>query len=150
MDTATPESTPSTTPESVEAVDPSEHASGHTIGFVPLAATSFALAMLTGASFITMRLFGDTPTIAWSIMLAVSTLKAMLVAMVFMHLWWEGAWKYVVTVPTVLMACLLIAMLVPDIGLRTESYSEERWLHSAEGEDHEPPSATPNEPRGES
>ena len=61
-------------------------------------------------------------------MMAVSCAKAMLVILFFMHILWEANWKYVLTIPASMMSLFLLLMLVPDIGRRTERYSEERWL----------------------
>lgn len=74
----------------------------------------------------------ETPAIGWTIMIAVSCAKAMLVISFFMHLIWEANWKYVLTIPASIMSLFLLLMLAPDIGLRTRRYSEARWLHSAE------------------
>ena len=65
-------------------------------------------------------------------MLSVSIAKAMLVILFFMHLWWERAWKYVMTVPALIMGVLLVILLVPDIGFRTETYSDERRANAPE------------------
>lgn len=72
-------------------------------------------------------------------MIAVSCAKAMLVMLVFMHLIWEANWKYVLTVPASIMSLFLMLMLVPDIGLRTRNYSEERLLRAADGPDSQSP-----------
>jgi cytochrome c oxidase subunit 4 len=64
-------------------------------------------------------------------MMAVSCAKAMLVILFFMHMLWEANWKYVLTIPASMMSIFLLLMLVPDIGRRTDRYSEERWLYSA-------------------
>ena len=68
----------------------------------------------------------------WAMMMAVSCAKAMLVILFFMHMKWEANWKYVLTIPASMMSIFLLLMLVPDIGRRTDNYSEERWLHAAE------------------
>ena len=64
--------------------------------------------------------------VGWSAMLAVSFAKAILVVLFFMHLWWERSWKYALTIPAIIMGALLVLLLVPDIGMRTEYYSKER------------------------
>jgi len=69
-------------------------------------------------------------------MMAVSCTKATLVVLFFMHLKWEANWKYVLTVPSALMSVFLVLMLVPDIGLRTRKYSEERAAFAAEMDSH--------------
>lgn len=49
--------------------------------------------------------------------LAVATAKALLVMMFFMHLKFEGRWKYVLLMPTAILACGLPLALAPDVGL---------------------------------
>jgi cytochrome c oxidase subunit 4 len=90
-----------------------------------------ALAVLTAISFTSARVFAATPVVSWTIMMAISSVKAMLVISFFMHLIWEANWKYVLTIPASVMSLLLVLLLVPDIGRRTKTYSEERWRHAA-------------------
>ncbi len=89
-----------------------------------------ALGVLTAISFAagSSTTIMSTPALGWTIMIAVSCAKALLVMMVFMHLIWEANWKYVLTVPASIMSLFLMLMLVPDVGLRTRHYSEERLL----------------------
>ncbi|MGD9858256.1 MAG: cytochrome C oxidase subunit IV family protein [Planctomycetaceae bacterium] len=49
--------------------------------------------------------------------LAVAVAKAQFVMRYFMHLKFEGAWKYVLLLPTAILACGLPLALAPDIGL---------------------------------
>ncbi len=97
-----------------------------------------ALAVLTLISFVVggnKTLMQDAPLVGWVVMMAVSCAKALLVMLVFMHLIWESDWKYVLTIPASIMSLFLMLMLVPDIGLRTRHYSEERLLHAAQAAD---------------
>jgi hypothetical protein len=55
----------------------------------------------------------------------------MLVIMFFMHVKYEKSWKYVLTIPTAMMAVFLVLMLVPDVGMRTRHYSSERMENAA-------------------
>lgn len=64
--------------------------------------------------------------IGWMAMMGVSVAKAFLVVTFFMHLWWEKKWKYVLTIPAMLMAVLLVMLLVPDIADRVGTYSKTR------------------------
>ena len=96
------------------------------------------LCILTGASFFTYSPywpFKDSPQVGRAFMMAVSCTKAMLVILFFMHMLWEGSWKYVLTIPASFMSLFLVVMLVPDIGWRMDtgfaSYSEERLRHTA-------------------
>ncbi len=49
--------------------------------------------------------------------MAVATMKALCVMMFFMHLKFEGRWKYVLLLPTCILAIGLPLALAPDIGL---------------------------------
>jgi cytochrome c oxidase subunit 4 len=93
-----------------------------------------ALCALTGASFFTYSdywPYHDRPEIGWAFMMAVSCTKALLVVLFFMHLVWEAKWKYVLTLPAMFLAVFLVLMLVPDIGLRLDHASRERWMYMA-------------------
>jgi cytochrome c oxidase subunit 4 len=94
-----------------------------------------ALIVLTSCSFFAyspLWPFHDTPWIGRVFMFFVSCCKALLVISFFMHLRWEANWKYVLTIPTTLMAIFLMIMLGPDIGFRWVKYSEERKFFDAE------------------
>ncbi len=122
-------------------------------GMAKYAYVFIALCVLTTASFFTYSSawpYQDQPAVGWAFMMAVSCTKAMLVILFFMHVKYEANWKYVLTIPAGMMSIFLMLALVPDIGLRTRHYSEERWSaasvpqsmaeHHAE-EDHEAASA---------
>jgi cytochrome c oxidase subunit IV len=103
-----------------------------------------ALLVLTAISFAvgnSQTLRENSPGTMWAMMMAVSCAKAMLVILFFMHILWEANWKYVLTIPASMMSIFLLLMLIPDIGRRTERYSEERWLHAAEPEPDPEPAA---------
>src|SRR5438477_8552056 len=92
-----------------------------------------ALCVLTAVSFAvgnSATLRHNSPGAMWAAMMAVSCVKAMLVILFFMHILWEANWKYVLTIPASMMSIFLLLMLIPDIGRRTEKYSEERWLYA--------------------
>jgi cytochrome c oxidase subunit 4 len=93
------------------------------VGLCALTALSFGVANTSAIM--------STPSVGWTIMMAVSCAKAMLVIAFFMHLIWEANWKYVLTIPASIMSCFLVLMLVPDIGYRTRHYSEERLRYAA-------------------
>jgi len=110
-----------------------DHAAEHHVSLTTYWLVFAALCVLTLCSFLTYFPWWDNmvPTDASrAFMLAVSCGKALLVMMFFMHLLWEATWKWVLTVPAAMMSVFLIAMLVPDIGFRTEHYSQDRWLHA--------------------
>jgi len=92
-----------------------------------------ALCVLTGISFAvgnSHSLRENSPHAMWAMMMAVSCAKAMLVILFFMHILWEANWKYVLTIPASMMSLFLLLMLIPDIGRRTDKYSEERWYYA--------------------
>jgi cytochrome c oxidase subunit 4 len=89
-----------------------------------------ALMILTIISFMSARVFHAMPVVSWTVMMAISCMKATLVISFFMHLIWEANWKYVLTIPASFMSLLIILLLIPDIGRRTHMYSEERWRHA--------------------
>lgn len=96
-------------------------------------AVFIALLILTSISFgVGMSPIMSTPSLGWTVMLAVSCAKALLVMLFFMHLLWEANWKYVLTIPASIMSVFLLIMLTPDVGLRTHHYTEQRWLYAAE------------------
>ena len=86
-----------------------------------------SLSILTCLSYwIANSALMENRLLAWGSMLAVSITKAALVGGFFMHLWWERAWKYVLTIPAMIMGCLLVILLIPDIAFRTNGYSLQR------------------------
>jgi len=94
-----------------------------------------ALCVLTTFSFLTYFDFWreNVPVnVSRAFMMAVSCTKAMLVIMFFMHLKWEANWKWVLTAPVIVMSALLIFALVPDVGLRMRSASQDRMIYAAE------------------
>ncbi len=100
-------------------------------------AVFISLVVLTFLSFAvgnSAYLRDNAPQVMWAAMMAVSCAKAMLVILFFMHLKWEANWKYVLTVPASIMSVFLLLMLIPDIGLRTRNYADDRWLYAAEPE----------------
>jgi cytochrome c oxidase subunit 4 len=111
--------------------DTAEHDVEHGHGGIgKYLAVTVALVVLTAISFTagSSPAIMGTPAVGWTIMLAVSCCKALLVMLFFMHLLWEANWKYVLTIPASIMSIFLLLMLVPDILGRTAKYSEERWL----------------------
>jgi cytochrome c oxidase subunit 4 len=54
--------------------------------------------------------------------LAVACAKALFVMMYFMHLKFEGKWKYVLLAPTIVLAMAIPAALMPDIGSHYYDY----------------------------
>jgi cytochrome c oxidase subunit 4 len=111
-----------------------EHAHGGVGKYVIVFLVLLGLTAVSFAVGNSQTLRENSPGTMWAMMMAVSCAKAMLVILFFMHILWEANWKYVLTIPASMMSIFLLLMLVPDIGRRTERYSEERWLYAAEPE----------------
>ncbi|MSR57421.1 MAG: oxidase [Planctomycetaceae bacterium] len=76
-----------------------------------------ALCILTAASVVADMVRGKMGIMLLVlIVLTVATFKAMFVMMYFMHLKFEGKWKYVLLAPTMILALAIPAALMPDIG----------------------------------
>lgn len=121
------------------ASDPHGHGhASHGGGLAQYIYVFLALCVLTGASFFTYSSywpFHDTPQVGRAFMMAVSCTKALLVILFFMHVKYEANWKYVLTIPAAFMSIFLILALVPDIGMRGRSASEERLQYMADPEE---------------
>ena len=76
----------------------------------------------------------DNYIVKVALVLAVAVAKAMCVMMFFMHLKFEGNWKYVVLAPTSILAVGLIIALLPDIGVAyyTPLVPQGEWLEVME------------------
>jgi cytochrome c oxidase subunit IV len=121
----------------------------HQTGIAKYIYVFIALCLLTTLSFLTYSSWwraNFTPAESRMLMMAVSCTKALLVILCFMHIWWEANWKFVLTIPAMLMSIFLILMLVPDVGLRRQHASEERKFHMAQPKSEEPSPAGTKHP----
>lgn len=64
-----------------------------------------------------------------AIVMFVSVCKASLVVAFFMHFKYEGKWKYVLTIPPLIMAVWIMVSLIPDVGRRLKR--EDPWKYPA-------------------
>ena len=77
------------------------------------------LILLTVASVIADMVGGSIgKVLVGLIVLVIASLKAMYVLLYFMHLKFEGAWKYVLLAPTIVLALAIPAALAPDIAFK--------------------------------
>ena len=77
-----------------------------------------ALCVCTGISIL-LDLF-EVHSLRWVIVflvLSVAVAKALFVLTYFMHLKFEGNWKFIILMPTTILAIGLMVALMPDIGL---------------------------------
>ena len=78
------------------------------------------------------------------IVMVVAALKALCVMMVFMHLKFEGSWKYLLLAPTIILAAAIPFALAPDIGLHyypvdvPQSHVQPHTDHGGHGDHSEP------------
>ncbi|MFM7921936.1 MAG: cytochrome C oxidase subunit IV family protein [Planctomycetaceae bacterium] len=88
-----------------------EHQTHH----VNYLAVFFVLCGCTGLSVL-FDVLSMSKGVTMVLVLAVACAKAMSVMMYFMHLKFEGNWKYVLLAPTTILAIGLPIALFPDIG----------------------------------
>lgn len=89
-----------------------EHHSGHHVNYLTI---FFVLCGCTALSVI-FDVLQFTKAVTIVLVLAVACAKAMCVMMYFMHLKFEGNWKFVLLAPTTILAIGLPLALFPDIG----------------------------------
>lgn len=65
------------------------------------------------------------------LVLAVAVAKAQYVMRYFMHLKFEGKWKYVLLLPTAILACGIPLALAPDIGLHYYAQTTPQVRHES-------------------
>jgi caa(3)-type oxidase subunit IV len=98
------------------AADPA-HA-GH--GVKPYLVVFGALVIFTLLSFVfnyAVRSGSITPVMGFTLILAVAICKAVLVATYFMHLLFDWKRVYFIIIPVMIMGCMMIVVLLPDIVL---------------------------------
>ena len=76
-----------------------------------------ALCVFTGLSVVADLVHMADKNVLRVIVLAIATAKALCVLLYFMHLKFERAWKYLLLVPTLILASALPFALMPDVGM---------------------------------
>lgn len=89
----------------------------HSAHHVNYATIFFALCVFTALSVVFDVMSFENHLITIVLVLAVAVAKALCVMMFFMHLKFEGNWKYVLLAPTTILAIGLPLALLPDIGV---------------------------------
>ena len=77
------------------------------------------------------------------LVLAVAMAKALCVMAFFMHLKFEGNWKYLLLAPTIILACGLPLALLPDVGVHYYTVDVPQVEAAADGEHHAPAEKQP-------
>ena len=98
----------------------------HTSHVRPTCAIFLALLVLTVARVLLRQGLRRLRLRACSIggLMVLAVVKASLVGLFFMHLMFEGRWKYFMLVPTAFLACVAVFALVPDIAIGREEPSD--------------------------
>lgn len=84
------------------------------------------LAILTGVEYFYAAGFKDFFVILLGGLLVLAGIKAGLVGWYFMHLKFEGNWVYILIVPAIVLATILVLALVPDQSLKPEDIEAEQ------------------------
>jgi len=68
------------------------------------------------------------------VVLAIASAKAACVMLYFMHLKFEGNWKFIILAPTTILAIGLPLSLMPDVGLHyyIDTAEQQQWREQAE------------------
>jgi len=80
-------------------------------------AVFFVLCGFTALSVVFDVVHFENHAVTIVLVMAVAVAKALCVMMFFMHLKFEGNWKFVILVPTTILAIGLPLALIPDIGV---------------------------------
>ena len=105
-----------------------EHGDHHAPYFLVFIALCVCTILSAAADIIDLRsMLGYLGLVV--IVFSISTAKALFVMVYFMHLKFEGRWKYVLLAPTVILAIGLPLALLPDIGVHyyTEVSNQKRF-----------------------
>ena len=116
-----------------------EHASHHVNYFVIFG----ILCVLTALSVVADVVDIHNKLLLIVIVLGVATAKALFVMAYFMHLKFEGNWKYVLLSPTIILACGLPLALLPDIGAHYYDVDVPQIQEQTHGESHSATSIPP-------
>ncbi len=86
-----------------------------------------ALLVLTVLEYLYARLFSDRGfTMLVTGLVGLAAIKAILVGLFFMHLVFEGRWKYLILMPTAFLVIVLVSGLYPDMGLDAKRFGPDR------------------------
>jgi cytochrome c oxidase subunit IV len=80
-----------------------------------------ALAVLTAVEYYYAAVFKDHFAILLTGLLLLAAVKAGLVGWYFMHLKFEGNWVYIMIVPAMILATIIVLALCPDMVLKYET-----------------------------
>ena len=116
----------------------------HSHGHVSYLVIFFALVIFTGISVIADVVHIPSTALKTVIVMSVAVAKATCVLLFFMHIKFEGNWKYILLAPTTILAIGLPIALMPDVATsyyisdvpQTYDYDEFMAVHGDHGEGH--------------
>lgn len=113
----------------------SESAAEHDAHHVNYMGVFIALCVLTALSVGFDLISFENKAVTVVVVLAIAAAKATCVLLFFMHLKFEGGWKYLVLAPTTILALGLPMALWPDIGTNyyPSSAAQLQWQEEAGG-----------------
>lgn len=109
-----------------------EHTSHHVNYFLIFG----ALCVLTALSVVADVIQLQNKLVVIVIVLAIAAAKALFVLSYFMHLKFEGNWKYLLLTPTIILACGIPLALLPDIGVHYYTVDVPQVRQRVESGDH--------------
>ncbi len=109
-----------------KVMSPSEIAEEHEQeAHAPYLLVWFWLAILTGVEYFYAYGLASFFSILLAGLLVLAGVKAGMVGWYFMHLKFEGKWVYLLIVPAIILATILVLALVPDQSLKPEDIEAE-------------------------
>ena len=98
--------------------DSTAHDQGHHDPIAVKTYVTIGMILLVGTA--AAYLFAEQLTMGWAatifLIFGIATFKVSLVALYFMHLKFEGKWKYVLCVPPLFLFLALVMALLPDVA----------------------------------
>jgi caa(3)-type oxidase subunit IV len=76
----------------------------------------YALIVLTAIELMVSAVLSGARGVMIFTLIVLAVAKAVLVALYFMHLKFEGRWKHIAVIPPLILAMILVFALMPDIG----------------------------------
>lgn len=109
----------------------SEH--GHDVNYLGV---FIALCVFTALSVLFDVFEYSNPAVLIVLVLGVASAKATCVMLFFMHLKFEGNWKFIILAPTTILAIGLPLALLPDVGVHYYINTAPQIQHHDEATDH--------------
>jgi caa(3)-type oxidase subunit IV len=90
-----------------------------------------ALSVFTLISFVVNAIFGTGSHTGATIIMIVAVIKATLVAMIFMHLFWDWRKVLFVLAPISILAVVMMVVLMPDVVIQSSEIHPQEAAQTA-------------------